>query len=48
MSSRRHVTLLRFLLRTSPWETTVAIAAGLASGGCNAALLGWLNHQATE
>jgi len=48
MSSRRHVTLLRFLLRTSPWETTVAIAAGLASGGCNAALLGWLNHALAE
>jgi putative pyoverdin transport system ATP-binding/permease protein len=48
MSSGRHVTLLRFLLRTSPWETTVAIAAGLASGACNAALLGWLNHALAE
>ena len=38
----------QILLRTSPWETTVAIAAGLASGACNAALLGWLNHALAE
>lgn len=39
--------LIRFLIRTSGVVMTLAIAAGAASGACNAALLAWITRALT-